>query len=197
MNESWSEKNNRLDQESQSARDQETNNPGLRVKLQKKIVTDDIFGIMFITRKLKSMKNIFKKSQILALLLPCIMFANCAGIHAVGPDGSKFTAMNLGGKQMMSGVRSPAVSIDSYYTDTEAAFKHIASMAAIMYSVNQVTGAFKAFQGEKTARAAQDALTTQKAAEAAAASEALKVKAGLIKDVGVVGEVPIGPINLP
>ena len=55
--ESWTEKNNRLDAEDQKGDESRRNNPGLKLKLQKKIVTDDIFGIMWLTKKLKALRK--------------------------------------------------------------------------------------------------------------------------------------------
>lgn len=142
-------------------------------------------------------KKEMKTKPIIALLICSALMSNCAGIHAVGPNGSKFTAMNLGGKQMMAGVRSPAVEIDTYYTDTEAAFKHAVTAAAIAWSVGQLASWGKVAQSEKTAREATAGATKVKLGEQAAGVEATKLKAGLIKDLGVKGEVPIGALNIP
>jgi hypothetical protein len=54
--ESWTEQNTRLENEDIKKDEARKNNPGL-YKIQKKIVTDDIFGIMWLGRKIKQLRR--------------------------------------------------------------------------------------------------------------------------------------------
>lgn len=161
--------------------------------------TDDIFGIVWLGKLLKKMKAIFKKNTqaIAPLGVVALAMTSCAGFHATGADGSKLTMVNIGGKQGVAGLQSGAVTMEGYYSDTEAGFKAGVMGIVSAYLGGQLASYGKAVTGAKTARAGIEATKTVDLGAQAAGVANTKTTADLIKSVGVPGEVPIGTVNLP
>lgn len=190
--ESWTEKCNRLDAEREAQEKARRNEPRM-VKVSRSFKFDSMFGWLY---KLRSKMRKPNNPKLPITLFCALCMCGCAGFHATtGADGgSSLTALNLGGKQMMAGVKSPALQMDQYYSDTEAAFKTFATAAAIAYGINQIAGAYEAVTNAKTAA---DATKSIELGKQATSVQNTKTTADVIKSVGVAGEVPIAPVSLP
>lgn len=202
MKESWNEKNARLDAERDMRQAQRAHNPGMKLKLQKKIVTDDIFGLMWLGTKLKALKKKMKKARIIFLMLIPLLVGACTVTSAkkVGPNGivSSFYSGAVGGKGgAVQRTGTNGEDVIAVFYDNEKSFRD-GVIGLATYGVATVIGsAVEAGYVADTARHAATAkagvINAQTAAEVAKTGQIT----GLIKDVGIAGEVPIATIALP
>lgn len=197
-NESWNEKVARLDREKESEENARRKEPGM-VKVSHTIKTDDIFGIKFIGRKLKSLKAKMKKLLLLLLFVP---LASCSinSASKIAPDGThtKYFSGALGGKggAVHGDSEQGGLSMASFY-DNEKSFRD-GVIGLVTYGVADVIGGVvKAGQAAKTAQHAATTGAGVANAKTAANVANTATSADLIKAVGVKGEVPISAVALP
>lgn len=198
MEESWTEKCERLDAEREAEEKARRNEPGM-VKVSRSFKFDSMFGWL-IKLKAKMRKPNNPKLPITLFCALCMCSCSVTSSTRTTPDGvvSKFYNGAVGGKGgAVQGNPDGGGDFIAAFYDNEKSFRDgVVGLAT--YGVSRVIGsAVEAAQAAKTTQNAANQAAAVANAKTAANVANTKTTASLIKDVGAKGEVGIGTVLLP